>query len=178
MLKSAIIDTSVLICLNHLNLIKYLNLIYNKVYIPRAVEHEFFQNITEEEQTKRYVFLENFYIENSIWFKKCQAFRSELIELYRTDKKLDLGEAEVFAQNQELGNVNIMLLDEKKARTLAEKNDLAKNGVLYILAIFDLKLKNINYFQAVEKLKNENNTYFSKKIVNMVYSIVKDEIES
>ncbi len=52
--KSVILDTSVLIVLYHFDLLKYLNLFYNKVRIPREVESEFLnKNKDEDERTKR-----------------------------------------------------------------------------------------------------------------------------
>lgn len=176
MKKNAIIDTSVLLCLHHLNLLQYLNLVFSKVFVPREVEKEFLtKNKDQTIQSLRYKYLEGFYQKHSVWFEKCQAYNSDIIKIYQMEKKLDAGEIEVFAQNQERGNNNILLLDEKQARKVAEKNDLAKNGVLYILAYLDLKFKILKYFTAVDILKEELKTRFSDKIVETVYKIVRDE---
>lgn len=176
MKKNAIIDTSVLICLHHLKLLQNLNLVFSKVFVPREVEKEFLTKHKEKLiQSIRYEFLEKFYLKHSVWFEKCQAYNSDIIKIYQMEKKLDAGEIEVFAQNQEKGNNNILLLDEKQARKVAERNNLAKNGVLYVLAFFDVNFKIVNYFEAVDILRIELNTRFSDRIIKTVYNTVRNE---
>lgn len=167
-------DTSVLICLHHLNLLQYLNLIFNKVFVPRAVEKEFLTKHRDKNiNSIRFSFLENFYAKHFVWFIKCQAYNSDIIQIYKTEKKLDDGEIEVFAQNQEMFNKNTLLLDEKEGRKIAEKNNLAKNGVLYILAILDVKYKLINYFDSVEILREECGSRLGVHITQKVYDLEK-----
>ncbi len=97
------------------------------------------------------------------------------MKIYQMEKKLDEGEIEVFAQNQEKGNNNILLLDEKEARRVAQKNDLAKNGVLYILACFDLKFKILNYFEVVNDLRENLGFRLTDSLIEFVHSSVKNE---
>lgn len=169
----AILDTSVLICLYQLNLLDNLYLFFNKVRVPRKVEEEFLQkNKDELERSKRYSFIEEFYTKNNSWFIRCVEYSEDLISIYTADKKIDEGEAEVFAQNQALGSDHIMLLDETNARNLARSNDLAYHGVLFILAKLDLNFKACDYFSTVKTLRNKFKFRLSDKIVNAVYNEV------
>ena len=173
--KAAILDTSVLIVLYHLDLLKYLNLFYNKIKIPREVEKEFLtKHKDKKECSRRYKFLSEFYTQNKSWFLACNEYSSSDIDLYLTQKGIDAGEAEAFAQNQALGNMHDILLDERQARKLAKSNNIHHHGVLYILANLDIKYKACNYHRAVETAKSELNTRFSDKIVKQVYSNIKN----
>lgn len=173
--RVAILDTSVLIVLYHLELLKYLNLFYNLIRIPREVEKEFLtKHKNQQECSKRYEFLESFYKKNNSWFIRCNEYNSDDIRIYSSQKGIDLGEAEAFAQNQVLGNNHEILLDERQARKLAKSNKIHHHGVLYILANLDLKFKICNYFEAVEKVKIEMKTYFSDDIIRKVYQEIRD----
>lgn len=172
--KAAILDTSVLIVLYHLNLLEYLKFFYNLVRIPRAVEKEFLtKHKNPKEHSKRYLFLSHFYKENKSWFIPCNEYNSDDVRIYLMQKGIDAGEAEVFAQNQALGNNHEILLDERQARKLAKSNNIHHHGVLYILANLDLKFKVCDYFKAVKKVKVEMKTHFSKNIAIKVYNTVK-----
>lgn len=172
--KTAILDTSVLIVLYHLDLLKFLNLFYNEIRIPRAVEEEFLtKHKDQKECSRRFDFLSRFYTQNKSWFVPCNQYSSADIELYLTEKGIDKGEAEAFAQNQALGNTHEILLDERQARKLAKSNKIHHHGVLFILANLDIRYKACNYYQAVEIAKNELNTHFDDKIIKQVYKQVK-----
>jgi len=173
--KAAILDTSVLIVLYHLNLLEYLNFFYNTIRIPRKVEEEFLtKHKSHKEQSERYRFLSHFYNNNKSWFIPCNEYSSDDIKIYLSQKGIDAGEAEIFAQNQALGNNHEILLDERQARELAKSNKIHHHGVLFILANLDLKFKVCDYFEAVKKVKIEMKTYFSEEIVIEVYNSVKN----
>ena len=173
--KSAILDTSVLIVLYHLDLLKYLNLFYKTIRIPREVEKEFLtKHKDSKECSRRYKFLSEFYIQNKSWFLSCNEYNTADIELYSTQKGIDPGEAEAFAQNQALGNVHEILLDEREARKLAKSNKIHHHGVLFILANLDIKYKACNYYNAVEIARSELHTHFSDTIIEQVYNIIKN----
>ncbi len=173
--KAAILDTSVLIVLYHLNLLEYLKFFYNTIRIPREVEKEFLtKNKSHKERSNRFLFLSNFYKENKSWFIPCNEYNSDDVRIYSTQKGIDAGEAEVFAQNQALGNNHEILLDERQARKLAKSKNIQHHGVLYILAILDIKFKICDYYKVVEKVKIEMKTHFSDDIVNKVYDNVKN----
>ncbi|MEA3495238.1 MAG: hypothetical protein U9R42_04305 [Bacteroidota bacterium] len=172
--KSAILDTSVLMVLYHLNLLQYLHLFYNKVRIPREVEREFLEkNKNSIERSKRFEFLMNFYLKNKTWFIRCNEYNTDLVKIYLSVKGIDKGEAEAFAQNQAFGNIHEILLDEKQARKFANMENIQHHGVLFILANLDIKYGACNYFDAVKTAKNELKTFFSKKITIQVYNKIK-----
>lgn len=169
--KSVILDTSVLIVLYHFDLLKYLNLFYSTARVPREVEREFLRNHPDgKERTKRYNFLADFYMQNASWFIPCNEYGSDIVELYLTEKGIDKGEAEAFAQNQALGSVSEILLDERNARKLAKNKKIKHHGVLYILANLEVKFQLCNYLETVKIASEELGTFFSEKIIKEVYN--------
>ena len=174
--RKAIIDTSVLISLYHLNFLSLLNLIYFQVKVPSRVEGEFLDKPTREyEKSLRFKYLTEFYNQNGSWFTKCNEYGSDLVQLYLTEN-IDEGEAEVFAQNQSLGSIYELLLDEKKGRKIAESKLIKHHGVLHILANFELRYKCCDYLKSVQKLKKETRDRFDSNIIAKVYEEVKKEI--
>ena len=177
MRKQVILDTSVLIVLHHLNLLKYLNLIYNSVLLPKEVINEFIRgpkNEAEYEKTKRYDFLEKFLLENQEWIKKCVDYAREDVEIY-LNEGLDKGESEAIAQNQANGNIHEVLIDEKKGRKFAKNLNIRIHGVLYILAVMELKFGIIDYHKSVHKVIKDLNVRFSQEIIDSVYAKVREE---
>ena len=173
--KVAILDTSVLIVLYHLGLLDYLNLFYNLIRIPREVEKEFLtKHPNQQERSKRFEFLTLFYEKNKSWFVRCNEYNTMDVELYKSQRGIDAGEAEVFAQNQALGNNHEILLDEKQARSFAKSNKIHHHGVLFILANMDIKFKICDYYDSIEKVRKEMKTYFSDEIIDKVYKDVCD----
>jgi len=174
--RKAIIDTSVLISLYHLDLLRFLKLIYFQVKVPAKVEEEFFRKPTREyEKSLRFKFLTEFYNQNGSWFTKCNEYGSDLIQLFLTEN-IDEGEAEVFAQNQSLGSIYELLLDEKEGRKIAKSKFIKHHGVLYILANFHIRYGCCDYLKSVQKLKKETRDRFDSNIIAKVYEEVKKEI--
>lgn len=172
MLPYAIVDTSVLLSLTELDLLQYLKLFYQEVRVPRQVEREFIE-IAKATKNKRYAFLMSFYESNRSWFIPCNEYESALVELYLTNKKLDRGEAEVLAQNQALGSVHELLLDEKEGRKAAQKDKAQYHGVLYILARLDLNFKICNYFESIALLRDKGiNNRMTDSLIRQVYDMV------
>ena len=96
----AILDTSALISLYNLDFLNDLRLVYAEVRIPREVQREFLDKISEIEKSKRFDFLLNFYKENESWFLPCSEYGEDLISIYLTEEGMDRGESEVLAQSQ------------------------------------------------------------------------------
>ncbi len=174
-MKGCIIDASVLICLDKLNLLDKLILFFDEVRVPRKVEQEFLNLPDNIERNKKYNNLEIFY-KNNNWFIRCQEYTDELITIYKNEKGMNDGEAEVFAQCQWLGNIHTLLIDEKIARNIADKFSYQKEGVLSIIAKMDIYFNLCNYKKSVEFLQIENKTFFSEKIINKVYNKILAEI--
>jgi predicted nucleic acid-binding protein len=91
-----------------------------------------------------------------------------------SEKGINPGEAEVFAQNQALGSGNILLIDETNARKLALKLELTFNGVLFVIATMDIKFSICNYSQVVSKLKSEFGFSLTDKIIRKAFQKTKD----
>lgn len=169
MAEKAIIDTSIIRCLFHLGLLSYLQLFYEEIRVPVAVENEFLNSATtENERTNRFQFLDKFYNINSSWFLKCNEYNEELVQIYLSPK-IDRGEAEAFAQNQFYQMRYQILLDDKRARILARNKNIVVHGTLFILASLDLRFKICNYFNSVKKLRNELNYHVNDEIIKKVY---------
>jgi len=176
-LPKAILDTSALISLYELDLLSYLNLMYEEVLIPDAVEYEFLENprIDEEEKTKRFnYFLENLGI-HATWLKQCKDYDTALIDLYLTIENMDKGEAETLAQNQSLENLYEVIIDEKFAKKFARQENMEVHGTLYLIAVLDIRLGVCDYFEYTQKMMNETTTHISEKVINMVYEAVEKE---
>ena len=161
----SVIDTSVLITFYQLNSIRYLNLLFNEVYVPLTVEEQFLK----VDPDNRLNFLLLFYEENK-WFKKCQTYQSDTIDLLSTEKKIHEGEREAIAQYKQIqsdlqveeGNI-VCVIDERIARNVAFRMDVNLSGTLYLLA----KLHLIGYFDYYEEIKKiSSERRFSKKLID------------
>jgi predicted nucleic acid-binding protein len=177
MSKIAILDASGLMSLYALDALKHLILFFERVLIPRKVEQEFllkFPN-TEEPIAQRLLFIEqqhNLYP----WLIKCQEYSNDLIALYNTEKGIDDGEAEVFAQNQHNDNSCLLILDDQKARKLAVKRNLLKIGTLKLLAEMEIRFQLLNYYEAVQTLHEKRKFYASQKTIDDIYTATKNQL--
>jgi predicted nucleic acid-binding protein len=171
----AIIDTSALITLYMIDKVKNLNTMFSEVYVPLMVEKEFLKDDTNN----RLSFLLNFYEEN-YWFKKCQTYQNDIIEILLTNKKIDDGEREAIAQYKRIqidlaieeGNISCVI-DEREARKVAQNMDIKVNGTLYLLA----KL----HFEGFLDYSNETNLLkkgrrYSEKVIVDAFEKVKFEL--
>lgn len=180
-IEQAILDTGVLRSLYYLQLTQYLSLFYEKVLIPRAVEREFFAIADEADRNQRFAFLMNAYESFGAWLSRCNNYDEEQISLFLAtakplEKKLHRGEAEVFVQNQTLGNTSELLIDEKIARRYAKNIKIQPRGTLYILAKIDLNLKGCNYFASARQLKDQHGVFLNENIIIQVYEDMQKEI--
>ena len=176
--KIAILDSSALMSFYTLNCLELLNLFYDKVLIPRQVEKEFVSKHPElgRSQNERFIFLINFYQQNS-WLLSCQEYGGDLVDLYKTEKNIDAGEAEVFAQNQHWDSRCELILDEKNARKFADKKQLQKRGVLGLLAEIAIRFGRIDYQQALKLLtSNERNFYINQTQADKIYEEIKKQL--
>ncbi|MDX1939377.1 MAG: hypothetical protein SFU99_02430 [Saprospiraceae bacterium] len=173
----AILDTSALRSLYYLELLPYLNLLYTEIRIPRAVEKEFLvKPSSESERTSRFIFLSNFYLENSSWFIPCNEYGSDLVEIYLAKAGMHEGEAEVLAQNQFFDNLYEVILDERIARKFASSENMSIHGTLYLLAFLDIKFRVCNYFTSVDLLMSKRRTFLNVAIIRKAYEDVKIKI--
>jgi predicted nucleic acid-binding protein len=170
-----IIDTSALITLYMIDKVQNLHTIFREVYVPLMVEMEFLKDDTNE----RFKFLLNFY-ESNYWFKKCQTYHNDIIEILRTNKKIHDGEREAIAQYKRLqidllveeGGISCVI-DEKEARKVAQNMDIKVSGTLYLLARLHFE-GFVNYHKETSRLKKARR--YSDKIINEAFEKVKLEL--
>ena len=130
-----ICNTSPLIGLSGINLLSVLRDLYTEVWIPREVENEF---LAIDETIHRNI------LNNAPWIKTVDLTDSQKAEVY---VGIDVGEAEVLALASE-HEACLVLIDEKKARRMAQDIGLNVKGTVGIL----LEAKNKGLIDAIKPL--------------------------
>ncbi len=153
-MRIAIIDSSCLICLIHLNLASKLAFYFDVIYVPRNVQIEF-----NRKHRSRYRL--NKLFEEGV-LQKCMCKDETNFRLLTAE--LDAGEAEGLVQAQERG-AEFFLVDERKAREIGARQGLTLCGTLRLLARFCLEGYAEDIWDLVEKLKKERNFRVSDELV-------------
>jgi predicted nucleic acid-binding protein len=122
-MRVAIIDSSCLINLIHLDLASKLILFFDKVYIPRNVQTEF-----NRKHRARYRL--NKLLRAGV-FEKCICKDETNFRILRFE--VDAGEAEALVQAQEKG-AEFVLVDERRAREIGVRQGLIPCGTVRLLA--------------------------------------------
>ncbi len=153
-----IIDSSSIIALLSLNLLQYLELLYKKIHIPSQVLKEVSRKGRSRHQLNNLM--------ERATFEKCIIIKKELVELLQADKKLDSGEAEAIVQAKEK-RVNTLLIDEEKARKIAQGYEIKVIGILAILCRFK-QLQIIPDVKSCIKTLKRKNFRFSPEIESKI----------
>jgi predicted nucleic acid-binding protein len=127
-LRIAVIDSSSLIALAHLGLAKTLDLFFDVIYVPSAVQRE-----VNRKQRFRYRLAK---LCKSGIYQRCSLASKDRVDLLTVE--LDQGEAEALLQAQER-NAAYFICDEKRARQIGEAQGLKLVGTLRILARLHLQ---------------------------------------
>ena len=122
-MRTAVIDSSCLINLIHLDLASKLILFFDRVYIPRNVQTEF-----NKKHRSRYRLNKLF---RSGVFEKCTCKDETNFRILRFE--VDAGEAEALVQAQERG-AEFVLVDERRAREIGVRQGLTPCGTVRLLA--------------------------------------------
>ncbi len=154
-MRIAIIDSSCLICLVHLNLASTLALYFDIVYVPRNVQIEI-------NRKHRFRYRLNKLFEAGV-FRKCMCKDETNFRLLTAE--LDAGEAEGLVQAQERG-AGFFLVDERKAREIGLRQGLILYGTLRLLARFCLEGYAEDIWTLVRRLRRERGFRVSDEIVN------------
>ncbi|MFN8340639.1 MAG: hypothetical protein U0V64_03140 [Cyclobacteriaceae bacterium] len=170
-----VIDTSALITFYELKKISLLNQLFNEVYVPVTVEEQFLK----EEADEKLEFILSIGEENS-WIKKCQSYREDIIDILKTDNRIDPGEREAIAQFQKLkedlkiekGRI-VCVIDEKNGRKVAESMDVELTGTLFLLARLHF-LGFIDYTSTVLPIAKRRR--FSNKNIEKAFAKARDFI--
>ena len=127
-MRTAVIDSSPLINLAHLNLALELANFFDRIYVPRAVQREL-------NRKGRFRYRLNKLYATGI-FERCNAADATNVNLLRPE--LDEGESEALIQAQER-QANAFIGDDRKARRIAEGMGRKCVGTLRLLARLSLE---------------------------------------
>ncbi len=147
-----IADSGPIFSLSIIDKLELLDQIFDEIKIPKAVWNE----ITFDKTTKFHDKIDLF-------------FKSKVIEITGFNELtfvMDYGESESVILYNEL-NANFLLIDDKKARRIAESLGVTCIGTLGVLSI--AKSKNlVNELRPIFKALIENNRYYSIKLLNIL----------
>lgn len=153
-MRTAVIDSTPLINLVHLELVTELSLFFDIVYVPRHVR-------TEVNRKHRFRYLLRGLFGKSI-LQRCATGDKTNVALLRF--AIDEGEAEALIQAQEKGAA-FFIGDDKRAREIAEAQGLKSIGTVGILARLELEGRAGNTKLLVKKLRAQFNFRVSNEIV-------------
>jgi predicted nucleic acid-binding protein len=163
--RIATVDSSTLINLTHLELIRELSLFFDIVYVPRAVQ-------SEVNRKGRFRHRLNNLYEGSI-LRKCATADETNVKLLHAE--LDLGESEAIIQAQEK-DASFFIGDEKRARAFAQKMGLTAVGTLRILARLDLEGRAPELDHMVKKLRRDLGFRASDELVRQAMEMASQSI--
>jgi len=124
-MTKAVIDSSALIYLSHLDIAIKLSLFFQVVLVPGLVEKEVGRKHSFRYRLKSYY-------ESGI-FKKCKTANETNRQLLQLDERIHPGEADAIAQAQEQ-EIAVFIGDEKNARESARRKGKVALGTAGILA--------------------------------------------
>lgn len=125
----AVADTSVLINFHYLGQLNSLSLFYRQILIPGEVRVEFLKR-TRSRSSRENTLLA---LEREGLFSPCDDHSIAEVDRFRIKNKLDRGEAEALSQLKVRG-ADILLIDEKRGRKVAQNEMQKVEGTVMILA--------------------------------------------
>lgn len=153
-MRIAVVDSSPLIALTHLNLARKLSLFFDLVLIPRAVHKEL-----NSKARFRYR-LRNLY-ERSV-FQRCRVVDEWNKKLLM--EELDEGEAEALIQGQERA-AQFFIGDENRARVIGRNMGLKPVGTVRLLARLNLEGHADEPATLVGKLRRDLSFRLSERVL-------------
>ena len=125
-------DTTPILSLVKLGRLDLLQALYGKVMLPEAVYHELVSNPAFVEEAKQVI--------ASAFLTTVSVKNKSSVELLRKVSGLDAGESEAVILYEEQ-NAELLLIDERKGRTVAKKMDIEYIGTAGILMLaYDKRL--------------------------------------
>jgi predicted nucleic acid-binding protein len=125
------IDASIIISLDHLDLLPQLSLLFSRVLIPKGVRTELYKRRATKDRLQA-VFAAYTFIE------RCDSYDKGAVDVLLIERLAqgvaDRGEAEAVVQAAELGAV--VIVDDPWGRGLAERFDRDFHGTIWILRRF------------------------------------------
>jgi len=163
--RIAVIDSSPLIHLAHLELAQQLTLFFDLIYVPSAVQRE-----VNRKQRFRYR-LKKLY--RTGVFKQCTSAAKDRIDLLMVE--LDEGEAEALVQAQER-NATYFIGDERRARQIGQAQGLSLVGTLRILARLNVEGRADETTKLVRKLRKDLKFRVTDKIVEQAIAMASEPL--
>lgn len=164
-MRIAVVDTSPLINLSHLDLARDLALFFDRVYVPRAVQQEL-----NKKGRFRYR-LNKLY--GTGFFARCVAADEFNVQLLRTE--LDRGEAEALIQAREKQAI-YFIGDERRARRIAARMGRSPVGPLRLLARLHLEGRAPELFELVKVLRRDLDFRASDEVVQKAIDLAAEPI--
>lgn len=153
--RIAVIDTSPLIYLSHLNLANKLTFYFDRIYVPRRVQVE-----VNKKNRFRYR-LNKLYATQ--FYERC--FCADEVRVSLLEYDVDAGEAEGLVQAQEK-QARFFIVDEARAREFGERQGLIAVGTARLLARLSLEGQTSDARLLVKKLRKELRARISDDIVD------------
>jgi uncharacterized protein len=163
--RTAVVDSSVLINLAHLNLVHELSWFFDRVYVPRAVQKEV-------NRKGRFRYRLNKLFSTGV-LRRCMVANEINVSILQAE--LDLGEAEAIIQAQE-NDAPFFIGDEKRARDIARNMGRKPVGTLAILARLELDGHAPEITRMVGKLRRDLQFRVSDEIVKQAIRTASEPI--
>ena len=159
---TAVVDSSPLIYLVHLEIAEKLHFYFDTIYVPRMVQREV------NRKSKFRHRLNKLYSKGV--FKQCRIVDRTSVEFLR---ELDAGEAEALVQASEKG-VTVFIGDETRARNMSAKRGMRPVGTARLLARMHLEGYVGETEALVRKLKRDLNYRITDQIVRDAVRVAAD----
>jgi uncharacterized protein len=163
--RIAVIDSTPLISLVHLELAEQLSLFFDVIYVPRTVQIE-----VNRKQRFRYR-LQKLY--RTGIFERCASADRCSVELLTVE--LNAGEAEALVQAQER-NATFFIGDDKRAREIGEGHGLKPVGTIRLLARLGLERRAEETRGLVKRLRADLKFRVTDEVVSQAIELAVEPI--
>ena len=164
-MQIAVVDSTPLIYLTHLELCRELALFFDIVYVPRAVQREVNRKARFRYRLRK--------LYETGFFVRCITADATNVRLLRDD--VDEGEAEALIQAQEKAAV-YFIGDDKRAREIGERLGLKCVGTVRLLARLDREGRAHNARDLVRKLRRDLRFRVSDDVVEKAIALAGEPI--
>jgi len=164
-LRTAVIDSTPLMCFVHLDVVRELSHFFDVIYVPRSVH-------TEVNRKARFRHTLRKLYEAGL-LHRCTAADRTNLELRRLE--LGDGEAEALVQAQER-HADFFIGDDKRAREIAEAQGLKPVGTVRILARLELEGRAGKTRLLVKKLRAQFDFRVSDEIVSQAIAMATEPL--
>jgi predicted nucleic acid-binding protein len=125
------IDSSCVIALDHLGLVRELSYLFSIVLVPKAVREDLFKRRTTKDRLQ-------FLFDAYAFFRRCDGYEQGTVDFLLAERTRqgaqDRGEVEAVVQASQFGAA--VIVDDPWGRELAARDDLEFHGTLWVLERF------------------------------------------